>query len=127
MVSRLGEILGEGVIFIARLLAESLFTLLPNGLPPALVEVGRTAVLRTLWPLMLLMSWLRLWRTHAPRGLHRLGWQEAARCRSSAGPFTACAKILALSRPLNSAAQEMRSRLINVTFLLIICRGYLGF
>lgn len=78
------------VVFIARLLAESFLALLLNWLLLALVGVGRTAVLLALWPLLLLTGWLRLWqrertgplvlwRTHGPRGLHRFGWQEAAR------------------------------------------------
>jgi len=90
MLSLLAEVLGEIVLFIARLLAESFFALLLNWLLRALVGVGRTVVLLAFWPLMLLMGWLRLWqrermgplvlwRAHGPRGLHRFGWQEAAR------------------------------------------------
>lgn len=90
MLSMLAEVLGEIAVFIARLLAESFLALLLNWLLRALVGVGRTAGLLALWPLLLLVGWLRLWqcertgplvlwRAHGPRGLHRFGWQEAAR------------------------------------------------
>jgi len=111
MLSLLAEVLGEIVLFIARLLAESFFALLLNWLLRALVGVGRTVVLLAFWPLMLLMGWLRLWqrertgplvlwRAHGPRGLHRFGWQEAARYHLRAGSFTARNKVLATSRAL---------------------------
>ena len=62
-----------------------------NAVMAAVLWLGRTGVLLLLYPLMLLIGWLRLWvrergqirflmlwRTHGPVGLHRFGWQEAA-------------------------------------------------
>ncbi|MGI4761628.1 MAG: hypothetical protein ACRYF0_13035 [Janthinobacterium lividum] len=80
----MGELIGELVL-------ELVLAPLVQFLLGVLWLVGRTLVLLSLYPVMLLAGWLRLWlrargrlslgalwRAHGPAGLHRFGWQAAA-------------------------------------------------
>ena len=77
--------------FLAELLAEFIIGPILNLLFGAILWLFRTGALLLLYPLMLLMGWVRmwvrergrssfgaLWRQHGRVGLHRFGWQEAA-------------------------------------------------
>jgi hypothetical protein len=77
--------------FLGELLIEFLIGFIVNVIFAALWWVVRTAVLLALYPLMLLMGWVRmwvrapgrtgfvvLWQKHGPVGLHRFGWAEVA-------------------------------------------------
>lgn len=80
----MGEFIGE---FLLELVLAPLFQFLLG----VLWLVGRTLVLLSLYPVLLLAGWLRLWlrgrgrlslgalwRAHGPAGLHRFGRQAAA-------------------------------------------------